>query len=51
MGSTSRIVESLGRNVVEIDFKAPNKLGVESEYTGKCILEGGSIVEVTIRDK
>ncbi len=51
MGSTSRIVESLGRNVVEIDFKAPDKLGVESEYTGKCILEGGSIVEVAIRDK
>lgn len=49
IGTTSRIVERTGRNVVEIEFEASNALGMKKEYIGQCILEGGKPLEVTIR--
>ena len=51
LGASNRTVERTGRNVVEIEFKASNTYGVEGKYVGQCILEGGSPIEVTIRDR
>ena len=51
LGTSSRKVERTGRNVIEIEFKASNSFGVEGKYVGHCILEGGSPIEVTIRDR
>lgn len=51
LGASSRKIERTGRNVVEIEFKASNAFGVEGQYIGRCILEGGSSIEVTIRDR
>jgi hypothetical protein len=51
LGASSRTIERTGRNVVEIEFKASNSFGVESKYIGRCILEGGAPIEVTIRDR
>lgn len=51
IGTTSRIVDHTGRNVVEIDFKASNNIGREGKYIGKCILEEGIPIEVTISEK
>jgi hypothetical protein len=50
-GTTSRKIESSGRNVVEIVFKAANAFGLESQLVGKCILEGGTPIEVTISEQ
>lgn len=47
-GSTSRIVESVGRNVVKINFTAENAFGVKREYLGRCVLEAGSMVEAVV---
>lgn len=51
LGTSSRAIESTGRNVVEIDFEAANSFGVVGKYVGRCILESGSPIEVTIRDR
>ena len=51
LGTSSRKIERTGRNVVEIEFKASNAFGVDGKYIGRCILEGGSPIEVTIRDR
>lgn len=50
-GTSSRKIESTGRNVVEIDFKASNSFGVIGNYTGKCILESGLVIEVTVNNR
>jgi hypothetical protein len=47
-GSTSRIVESVGRNVVEINFTAENGLGIEGKYLGRCVLEAGMMIEAVV---
>lgn len=49
LGTSSRAIDSTGRNVVEIDFKAANSFGVVGKYVGRCILESGSPIEVTIQ--
>jgi len=51
LGTTSRVIERTGRNVVEIDFEAANAFGAVAKYVGRCILESGSPIEVTIRDR
>ena len=51
LGASSRAIERAGRNVVDIEFKASNSFGVEGRYSGRCILEGGTPIEVTIRDQ
>lgn len=51
LGTTSRAVESTGRNIVEINFEAANSFGAVGKYVGRCILESGSPIEVTIRDR
>ena len=51
LGTVSRTVERTGRNVVEIDFKAANSYGVVGKYVGSCILESGSLMEVTINER
>jgi hypothetical protein len=51
LGASNQTVERTGRNVVEIEFKASNAFGVEGKYIGRCILEGGAPIEVTIRDR
>jgi hypothetical protein len=50
-GSISAVVERVGRNVVEIDFSAANAFGVEGKYRGRCILESGNFIEVTIEER
>lgn len=50
-GTTSRVVEANGRNVVSIDFSAKNAFGVEGKFQGKCILEAGRLIEATIADR
>jgi len=51
LGASSRAVERTGRNVVEINFEAANFFGVVGKYVGRCILESGLTIEVTIRDR
>lgn len=51
LGTSSQAIESTGRNVVEINFEATNSFGVVGKYIGRCILESGSLIEVTIRDR
>jgi len=51
LGASNQTVERTGRNVVEIEFKASNAFGVEGKYIGRCILEGGAPIEVTIRER
>lgn len=51
LGASSRAIERNGRNVVEIDFKTANSFGVVGEYVGHCILESGTPIEVTIKDR
>ena len=51
LGTSSRAIESTGRNVVEIDFEAKNSFGVIGKYVGRCILESGSLIEITVRDR
>ncbi len=50
-GTTNRAIERTGRNVVEIDFEASNAFGVVGKYVGRCILESGTPIEVTIRNR
>ena len=50
LGATSRSIESTGRNIVEIKFKASNSFGVEGKYLGRCIFESGVPIEVTINN-
>lgn len=47
-GTTSRIIKTTGRNVVEIEFTAKSGLGIESKFQGKCILESGHLIEAVI---
>lgn len=47
-GTTSRTVVANGRNIVEIDFSAKSAIGVEEKFRGRCILESGRLIEVTI---
>lgn len=49
-GTTGRTIKANGRNVVEIDFSAANKLGIKSKFRGRCILESGRLIEATIND-
>lgn len=49
-GTTSRVVKSNGRNVVEINFGASNKLGSKAKFKGKCILESGKLIESVIEE-
>lgn len=51
LGTTSRVIKRTGRNVVEINFEASNAFGVVGQYIGRCILESGSPIEVTIGDR
>lgn len=51
LGASSRAIERTGRNLVEIDFKAANSFGVVGKYVGRCILESGAPIEVTINDR
>lgn len=51
LGTSSRAIESTGRNVVEIEFEASNSFGVVGKYVGGCVLESGLPIEVTIRDR
>lgn len=48
LGSVSRVVESVGRNVVEIDFAAKNSFGLEEKYRGSCVFESGELLEVDV---
>lgn len=50
-GTSSRIVKSNGRNIVEIDFSAKSAIGVEGQFRGRCILESGSLIEATIESR
>ena len=50
-GTSSRTIVANGRNVVEIRFSAKNSFGVEGDYLGKCILEGGRMLEVTVTEE
>lgn len=47
-GSTHRAHEITGRNTVTIEFLARDSKGVERQYLGRCILEAGNPIEVTI---
>lgn len=49
-GTTIRALKANGRNDVEIDFSAANKLGVTSKFRGRCILESGRLIEATIKN-
>lgn len=51
LGTRSQVIEGAGRNVVEIEFKAGNALGVTKNYLGRCILEGGAVIELTVKDR
>lgn len=50
-GTSSRTIAANGRNVVEIRFSAKNSFGVEGDFLGKCILEGGRMLEVTVTEE
>lgn len=50
-GASSRTIAANGRNVVEIRFSAKNSFGVEGDFLGKCILEGGRMLEVTVSEE
>ncbi|MGI2002123.1 hypothetical protein [Shewanella frigidimarina] len=50
LGTSHNVVETSGRNIVEIEFKASNAFGVKSPFIGRCILEAGAPIEVKIRD-
>lgn len=51
LGTTSRAIPENGRNVVEIEFAAKNNLGAETKYRGKCIIENGRSLEVTVQQQ
>ncbi len=51
LGTTSRAIPENGRNVVEIEFTANNSLGGETKYRGKCIIENGRSLEVTVQQR
>lgn len=50
-GTSSRALKENGRNVVEIEFTAKSKLGVEGKYRGRCILESGGLIEAVIEER
>ena len=51
LGTTSRAIPENGRNVVEVEFTAKNSLGGETKYRGKCIIENGRSLEVTVQQR
>ncbi|MBO1272543.1 hypothetical protein J3L11_12900 [Shewanella sp. 4t3-1-2LB] len=51
LGSKNITYNATGRNVVDIEFEASNKLGVAGKYNGHCVLEGGKPIEVTIKER
>lgn len=51
IGTTSKIIQSNGRNIVEIGFSAKSAIGIENEFRGKCILESGILIEAVIEKR
>ncbi|OUR60436.1 hypothetical protein A9Q74_13405 [Colwellia sp. 39_35_sub15_T18] len=50
-GTSSRIVENVGRNIVEINFTAKSAIGVEGKFRGRCVLESGRLIEAIVLDR
>lgn len=51
LGTSNKSIERNGRNVVEISFKASNALGVIKKYKGSCVLEAGSLIDISIKNQ
>jgi hypothetical protein len=50
-GTSHQAINRTGRNVVEIAFETANAFGVVGQYLGRCILESGTPIEVTITSR
>lgn len=50
-GSSNKSIESNGRNIVDIEFSAKNEIGSTIDFSGRCILENGNVIEVTANPK
>jgi hypothetical protein len=50
-GSSVNTIPETGRNVVSINFSAQNSFGVEQKLRGKCIIESGIPIEVTVEER
>jgi hypothetical protein len=50
-GSSVNTIPETGRNVVAIDFSAENAFGATRHYVGRCIIESGVPIEVTVTEK